>query len=372
MRKISAKIVADSVDIRGNRITSYLLTYPRMIHAEVMTHRMFTRNAASSRAIPFNKLLDSVKTDPFIPIAFQKDHKGMQGTEYIIDENSLRVAEAAWLSGANAAVACSTALNMTGVTKQLCNRLLEPYLWYTALVTATEYENFFNLRCPKYQSTTDGPFRSKEDAMERINESNGYLTDKDDFDYYQWQAWNKSGAEIHIQELAERMWEARKESNPKVLKAGQWHFPFGDNMDNEKIADVVSKRENIDREELRISNGSLNGKYHYIMEWYKVKVAIARCARLSYMTFDGEINYEKDVDMHDSLLLNQHMSPFEHCATTMNDNEYYNMFVKTTPRKGDHMNYFIHHDLGWCNNFRGFIQYRFLIENDNLQNGKKV
>ena len=72
MNKIQAVIVADSVDTRGNRITSFLLTYPRFIHSELMTHRMFSRNSASSRAIPFEKMVKMIEEDPFIPIAWQK------------------------------------------------------------------------------------------------------------------------------------------------------------------------------------------------------------------------------------------------------------------------------------------------------------
>lgn len=85
MTKINAKIIADSKNEFGNRITTFVLTYPRFIHAEIMTHRMFSRNAASSRAVPFEKLCESVMNDPFIPIAWQKDHSGMQGTEYFTE-----------------------------------------------------------------------------------------------------------------------------------------------------------------------------------------------------------------------------------------------------------------------------------------------
>lgn len=73
MNKIKAEIIADTISPQGNRITSYILTYPRFIHAELMTHRMFSRNSASSRAIPFEKMLKMVEEDPFIPIAWQKD-----------------------------------------------------------------------------------------------------------------------------------------------------------------------------------------------------------------------------------------------------------------------------------------------------------
>ena len=181
MKKIEAKIVADSMDKRGNRITSFLLTYPRFIHGEIMTHRMFSRNSASSRAIPFEKMVKQVEEDPFIPIAWQKDHKGMQGTEYITGEKAIQNLNNQWLKARNESIKNAQSLsrgaytlevakdeegnNMRGfnlvdipdtsVTKQLCNRLLEPFMWHTVIVSATEFSNFFNLRCPEYTIDLD-------------------------------------------------------------------------------------------------------------------------------------------------------------------------------------------------------------------------
>src|SRR6056297_1836815 len=102
--KINAKIVADSKDTRGNRITTFLLTYPRMIHSELMTHRMFSRNSASSRAIPFEKMIKKVEEDPFIPIAWQKDHKAMQGNEYITDQELINQCRLNWLGAKDKAI----------------------------------------------------------------------------------------------------------------------------------------------------------------------------------------------------------------------------------------------------------------------------
>ena len=90
-----------------------------------------------------------------------------------------------------------------------------------------------------------------------------------------------------------------------------------------------------------------------------VKISVARAARLSYMTFDGEIDYEKDLKLHDTLLESQHMSPFEHCARAMSDYEY-SKYTHTYPIDNDGT---FDEEEGWCNNFRGFIQYRYLIEN---------
>src|SRR6056297_3288553 len=144
MKRIEAKIVADSVDKRGNRITSFLLTYPRFIHGEVMTHRMFSRNSASSRAIPFNKMVKQVEEDPFIPIAWQFDHKGMQGSEYVTEDSDfggIKARNVSWLKARDLAVKQAKDLYSMDTTKQLCNRLLEPFMWHTVLVTATEFDN---------------------------------------------------------------------------------------------------------------------------------------------------------------------------------------------------------------------------------------
>jgi hypothetical protein len=154
-KQINAQIVADSVNIQGDRITTYVLTYPRIIHAEVMTHRMFSRNAASSRAIPFERMLKMVEEDPFVPIAWQKDHKGMQGMEYFTELTTIERLNEMWLAASRQAILMSKVLSSNDVTKQLCNRLLEPFMWYTCLVTATEFSNFFELRMPCYEIDLD-------------------------------------------------------------------------------------------------------------------------------------------------------------------------------------------------------------------------
>ena len=150
MKTIKAKIIADSVNSFGDRLISFILIYPRIIHSELMTHRMFSRNSASSRAIPFEKMVKMVEEDPFIPIAWQRHHSGMQGTKYITSSDEIEPRINDWIDAKNDAVKRAKYLYEMGVTKQLCNRLLEPFMWHTVLVTATSYENFFELRCPKY------------------------------------------------------------------------------------------------------------------------------------------------------------------------------------------------------------------------------
>lgn len=166
--KISAEIIADSKDSRGNRITTFVLTFPRFILAELNTHRLFSRNSASSRAIPFEKMVKMVEEDPFIPIAWQKDHKGMQGSEYITHLEHLDLRKKQWILARDYAIEMATSMNHkletfggdiiddgSGVTKQICNRLLEPFMWHKVICTFTEGENFFNLRCPNYEIDLD-------------------------------------------------------------------------------------------------------------------------------------------------------------------------------------------------------------------------
>jgi len=152
---IEAKIIADSKSIRGERITTFLLTFPRIILSEFNTHRMFSRNSASSRAIPFKKMVESVETNPFIPIAWQKEHKGMQGSEYWTEENIIKYLEDSWIESMHKALQSAKLLTSKGVTKQLCNRLLEPFMWHTVICTSTDFLNFFKLRCPEYTIDLD-------------------------------------------------------------------------------------------------------------------------------------------------------------------------------------------------------------------------
>lgn len=232
--RISAQIVADSKNQQGDRITSVLVTFPRIILAELNTHRMLSKNSASSRAIPFNKMVEAVQNNPFIPIAWQKDHKGMQGFEYFtkkvnVETTDLGDLKLAWLEARDYAIKQSTWLNKVGVTKQLCNRLLEPFMWHTVIVTATEWENFFKLRCPQYVIegiNGNHPFRSKKDVYKRMSSNENFMLKLNDFTDLDWLSFNKSQAEIHIQALAEAMWDAMNESTPKQLKSGEYHIPM--------------------------------------------------------------------------------------------------------------------------------------------------
>jgi len=358
---INAKILADSISERGDRITTYLLTFPRIILAEFNTHRAFSRNSASSRAIPFKKMVESVQTNPFIPIAWQKSHKGMQGTEYFLKNdtidwtnfdgkiNAQEGLKELWLESSVFAIDCAKGMHRAGLTKQLCNRILEPYMWHTVICTATDYDNFFNLRCPEYLISwypsdrpealepTQAIFKSRKDAIARTEGECDGWTEED------WRECNISQAEIHIQALAEAMWDARNESTPKVLGIGEWHIPFANTISHGILEDeVIFKDPNWKKVWIDPYEG--NPEYEKYVNGLNLKIATAKCARVSYTTVGSEYKteYRADIELYNKLLESGHMSPFEHCAQVMCETDYY--------------------ERPWSRNFKGFMQYREIVE----------
>lgn len=239
---ISAEIVADSISPSDKRITSFVCTFPRFILAEFNTHRMFSRNAASSRAIPTKKFIEKIEQYPVMPVHWGKNQSGMQAFSEI-SPSDIPVAETIWLQARDKMIFCAKELQSLNVHKQIINRLLEPWFSVTVIVTATDYDNFFKLR---------------------INEN----------------------AQPEIFQLASLMKNKLLESIPKKIDIGSWHIPFAD-----KHILNVPEEENL------------------------LKIGVARCARVSYLTFEGVIDYEKDYALHDQLKESGHWSPFEHCAT---------------------------------------------------------
>jgi thymidylate synthase ThyX len=203
----SAKVLADSTNTCDNRLTTMELMYPRFIHSEVMTHRMFSRNAASSRAIPVEKMIEQVEKNPVIPIHWGKAQKGMQAYEEVECRSGC---EKLWLLDRNMAVHYVEAMLELGLHKQIANRLLEPWMWITVIVTGNEgaWNNFFALRC-------------------------------------------HHEAEPHIQKIAGMAREVRSQSTPQKLFAGQWHLPLigfeGDELlsDEDKVKVSVGRNARI-------------------------------------------------------------------------------------------------------------------------------
>lgn len=183
---LKAEVICDST-YSGSRLTTFVLTYPRYIHSELMTHRMFSRNASSSRAIPIEKAIEKVLNEPVMP-SFVRNQKGMQGGEDLIGFE-LAHAKALWLLASTNAIDVARTLSELGVHKQVVNRLLEPFSWITTIVSATNYANFF------YQRLMLDPA-------------------------------GKPFAQQEMYALAQAMRYAYDASTPTKFSLGDWHLPF--------------------------------------------------------------------------------------------------------------------------------------------------
>jgi thymidylate synthase ThyX len=276
---IKAKILKDSIGPSGIRITTYLLAYPRMVHSELMTHRAFSRNASSSRAIPVSKQIQAVVDNPVIPLKFTRNKPGMQGGEALVgDEHDQAVK--VWLEARDRAVDAARQLVGLEVHKQYANRIIEPWAYITVVLTSTDFDNFFALRI-------------------------------------------HTDAQPEICALAKAMYQAREMSVPQELKSGEWHLPFID----ESLASYALP----------------NGLYGF--DDTLIKRSVARCARVSYLNHEGkESSLEEDLKLYDRLLgqLPIHASPAEHQAMAVDNPDL---------RSG---------------NFRGWEQYRKVLENENI------
>lgn len=303
---IEARVVADSI-ANDIRLTTMEVRFHRFILPELNTHRMFSRNFSSSRAIPVKKMIEQVENDPAMPIHWGKNQPGMQAKEecdsFIRGSNR----EDQWVNASSSASLYAESFCKTGYHKQIVNRLLEPFQFVKGVVTATEFENFFKLR-------------------------------------------NHPAAQPEIQELARCMKQAMEESEPEEKSYTSthyqgWHLPYVTQEEAMSIDEDVA-----------------------------IKCSAARCARVSYMRHDNtNPSIEDDLELYNMLVTRPytdkrgtfypeddpiHASPCEHQATPMK------FFViegnKNVWDKGE-----THHGRDgsrWSGNFRGWVQYRKLIE----------
>ncbi len=178
----SVKILLDSVNTSGNRLTTWELTYPRFIHSELMTHRVMSRNAASSRAIPIAKIIERVKNDPAMFVWYGKNQPGMQAAEEMDGKNKeLFVQE--WLNIRDLAIESAEKMIELGAHKQMVNRILEPWSYITVILTGTDFDGFFRQR-------------------------------------------NHKDAQPELAYIAKEMQKQYQENTPKKLDEGQWHLPL--------------------------------------------------------------------------------------------------------------------------------------------------
>ncbi len=247
--KITAKVIADSISRAGVRIITMELEYPRFIHSEFMTHRVFSRNAASSRAIPIDTMMKQVTSKPARPVHWGLNQAGMQA------ENEVGVSAAkcmkTWKAAAARAVESAKELQELGLHKQIVNRVLEPFQMMKTVVTSTEWDNFFMLRDHK-------------------------------------------DAQPEIAVLARRMKEAQDASSAFLINNNEWHAPY------------VSRKRGVHGEITYFIGKDI------ISEEDALKVSASCCAQVSYRKNDKGIEkalmiYDRLVNTSPV-----HASPFEH------------------------------------------------------------
>jgi hypothetical protein len=266
---IAAKVICDSVGPAGIRLTTMELRCPRFLLAQVNTHRAFSRNARSSRAVPIGRLIEEVVSDPVLPIEWGRNRKGMQ-SDGEVSEGEAEVAKAAWLRARDAVVSEARWMaEAADIHKQICNRLIEPWLSAVVLVTATDWANFFALR--------DHP-----------------------------------DAQPEMRELAVAMRGAMAASEPTRMQAGDWHVPYAN--DDDTFSDAIISPAWV--EFTRQAPQSL------AIGPFLARISAARCRRISYQPWDGSgASIKADLARFDEMIAARplHASPLEHQAMATGD-----------------------------------------------------
>ncbi len=250
-----ARVLADSISPDGVRIVTILATFPRFLLAEWNTHRVFGRNSASSRAIPPEKIIERVLTNPFVP-DFNRRVRGM-GVGEALNEDDAKRAREAWIVASYKAMDAARVLIDLDVDKSRINRLLEPWMWHTCITTSTEWGNFFGLRQP----SGDGPVPDQTFP-----------------------------AQPEFQIIARMVRDAMDASDPQELQAGQWHLPL---VSVDELSDLCVNPEKA-------------------MEW--ALVSSSRCARVSYGTQEQDESHEASLARAKTLISSGHWSALEHAA----------------------------------------------------------
>lgn len=263
-RGIWAKVIADSVNTSGDRLTTVEMQLPTFILAQLNTHRMFSRSAASSRAMPIEKVVASVESNPVIPVFWGRMQKGMVA-EQAVDSSTAGEALKSWQYARQCAIDCAEHLARLAIHKQIGNRVLEPFLFKRSLVSGTDscWANFFRLRVA-----------------------------------------NDAQPEMAL--LAARAYVARRDSNPALVEDGGWHVPFVGPAWGEELTEQEALY-------LRGEIAGVQGDEKLLL------ASAARCARISYLTHDGKASLPADIRLAHQLIKDQHMSPFEHPAIAMPD-----------------------------------------------------
>lgn len=263
------KIIERSISEQGMPLVTAQFKYPRFIHAEFMTHREFSRNASSSRAIPVSKMIEQVRNDPAMPIHWGANQPGMQADNQL-DADDIQIMKNHWLLAAEQAAEQAEFMASHGLHKQVANRVLEPFQWMHVIATTSNTSNFFGLRRHK-------------DAQPEIK-------------------------------LVADLWHEELEKTPaKLLAVDDWHLPY-------------IRKEDWKAVEQHLLIGRITRDVPSRAQIINVLIAMsaARCARVSYLTQEGKTPLVMDdLALYDRLVGAQplHASPTEHQATpdTMTD-----------------------------------------------------
>jgi len=278
---MTAKIIQDSTS-NGNRITTFELEYPRFIHAELLTHRMFSRNSASSRAIPVERMMELVDTQLAMPCYWGKNQPGMSAREEITE---IARAETTWKFAAQTAREFSKTLLDLGLHKQIANRVTEPFQTIKVVLTATEFDNWFELR-------------AHPDAQPEINL------------------------------LAQEMKAALKASTPLEILPHDWHVPYVDRTwQNGQIYYQVA------------------GEHCPVAQARMVSASC--CAQVSYRRLDQSL--DKALSIAKKLVAGRpwHASPFEHQAKPMLSTLQPHIWEAGTTHQDHHGNFWSGNFRGW-------------------------
>ena len=304
---IKATVICDSISEQGVRLTTFEIEYPRIVMSEFNTHRSVSKNSSSSRAIPVSKMLEHTKNINLKPVYFGSKKSGMQAGDELVGED-LQYAKSTWESALHSMVHSAKILDDCGVAKEVTNRLVEPFQLVKVVCTATDWDNFFNLRL-------------------------------------------HPDADPNICMLAYKMYQAMQESKPIELKAGEWHLPYVNIGWNGKGEMCYA-----------------DDDFNFVELEQAIKLSAASCASVSYRT-EG-MTLEKADKIFDMLIKAEvvHSSPFEHLATPVKPkfNELGKVRVNCSePQSWEdgvtHMN----KQGELCSgNLRGYVQYRHLLPNN--------
>lgn len=296
---ISAKIIADSVCPQGVRMTTMEIEYPRFILAELNTHRMLSKNSASSRAIPVKAMHDFIKDSPATPVYWGKNQPGMKAKEELVGVDK-KEAIRLWNRAKDDALHWSWAMSEhLGLHKQIANRVTEPWMTMKTVISGTEWTNFFHLR-------------------------------------------NHADAQPEIKALAEAMTVAYATHLPVLLAPGEWHLPY------------ITIARYVPTDELQYFDENFN---RLSLKDAKI-ISASCCAQVSYRKNDA--SFDKAFKIYDQLINSDpaHASPVEHQATPMNVDSMSRFEPETWEAGVTHVS--ANSDL-WSGNLRGWIQHRKLI-----------